>query len=268
MAFDGLRGTVAVVTGASRGVGKGVAFGLGEVGATVYVTGRTTAPGGSPWPGTITATADDVTRLGGAGIAVHCDHRDDAQVEALFRQVYAEQGRLDVLVNNATSYPSFGEGAGGMPVDTEFWRLPTAVWDDFHAVGLRSHYVASVYAARIMSAQRAGLIVNISSSGADEYLFNVPYGVAKAGVDRLTRDTAHELRPYGVAVVSLWPGLVRTERCLTAPGPYDMSQGDSPLLTGRAVAALAGDPHVHQKTGQSLRLADLVQAYGLTDAGS
>ena len=172
----------AVVTGASRGIGKGIALALGEAGATVYVSGRTVRKGSSPWPGTITETAAAVTRLGGRGIAVGCDHRNDDEVKALFRQVNEEQGKLDVLVNNVTS---FGEAAGGYPPeDVPFWEAPIALWDEMHTVGLRSHYVAGACAAPMMIARRSGLIVNISSFGAANYVFGAAYGVAKAGVDK------------------------------------------------------------------------------------
>ncbi len=254
-----LKGTVAVVTGASRGIGKGIALGLGESGATVYITGRTVQEGSGPMPGTITQTAEEVTHLGGQGVAVRCDHRDDAEVEALFRQVREEQGRLDILVNNATSfsYP--------WPEGVPFWKLPTAIWDELHTVGLRSHYVASAFAAPIMIAQRSGLIVNISSNGASRYLFNVPYGVGKAGVDKMSADMAHELRSYNVAVISLWPRDTKTELVMAQPERYDLSRAVSPQFNGRAVAALAADSNIMGKTGRSLRVTELAQEYGFTD---
>jgi dehydrogenase/reductase SDR family protein 1 len=178
-----LAGKVAVVTGASRGVGRGIALGLGEAGATVYVTGRTVEEGAAHWPGTIGATAEAVSALGGRGIAVRCDHRDDAAIAALFAQVEAEQGRLDVLVNNVYSIPGL-ETPGGVP----FWELPLDVWDHIHTVGLRAHFVASRCAAPRMIAQGSGLIVNVSSAGGARYLFNVAYGAAKAALERLAAD--------------------------------------------------------------------------------
>ena len=179
---------------------------LGALGATVYVTGRTTGAGQHPLPGTVGATANDVDELGGHGVAVACDHRDDAAVEALFQRVLAEQGRIDVLVNNAFLIPE--ELTSGKP----FWEVPISNWDDMMDVGTRSAYVASVLAAPTMIEQGSGLIVNISSSGAQEYAWHVAYGVGKCALDRLTADTGRELRPHGVTVVSLWPGFVRTER--------------------------------------------------------
>ena len=254
-----LHGKVALVTGASRGIGKGVALGLGEAGATVYLTGRTAQPGTASLPGSIGETAAQLAALGGQGIAVRCDHANDGEVEILFQRVREEQGRLDLLVNNATATP-----VGGMPRGVPFWELPDALWDQLHTVGLRSHYVASRYAVPFFLAQGSGLIVNISSRGAVDYTFNVPYGAAKAALDRLTADMAHELRGHGVAVVSLWPGFTRTEAVLA--GQYgDPSRGASPQFSGRAVAALASDPTITAKTGQALSIFDLADEYGFTD---
>ena len=257
-AHPSAHGEVAIVTGASRGVGKGVALALGDAGATVYVTGRTTTAG--PIPGTVAGTADEVTRRGGRGVPFVCDHADDDAVRALFDRVATEDGRLDILVNNAFAIP---EGTLAAP----FWELPLAHWDTMHTVGLRSHYVAAVLAAPAMLAARDGLIVNVSSFGAKVYAVNVAYGVGKAGVDRMTRDMGRELKPHGVAVVSLWPGVVRTERLLLEPERlgYDPAGGESAEFTGRAVVALAGDPARLEKTGQALVVAELAVSYGFTD---
>lgn len=283
-----LRGKVAIVTGASRGVGKGIALGLGEAGATVYVTGRTVQEGSAPWPGTIGATAEAVSALGGQGVAVRCDHRDDAAIAALFAQVQAEQDRLDVLVNNVYSLPGLET-----PRDVPFWELPLDVWDHIHTVGLRAHFVASRHAAPIMIAQGAarqvassrtrdtgsaparraesvaGLIVNVSSAGGARYLFNAAYGAAKAALERLAADMAHELRPHGVAALSIRPSMVATERTKTTPHLWTNratpGEVQSPRFAGRAVAALAADSNVLAKTGQALEVADLAAEYGFTD---
>jgi dehydrogenase/reductase SDR family protein 1 len=258
MSIPDLKGTIAIVTGASRGVGNGIALGLGEAGATVYVTGRSIERG--PLPGTVGETADAVTALGGRGIAVRCDHAIDADVEALFARVHAEQGRLDVLVNNAFAVP---DGKLIAP----FWEQPIAFWDTMHTVGLRSHYVASVFAAKRMVEAKRGLIVNVSSFGAKIYAVNVAYGAGKAGVDRLSRDMGRELAPFGVTAVSLWPGIVKTERLLLEPERlgFDTSKGESAQFSGRAVAALAADPDRLTKTGQALVVAELAREYGFTD---
>ena len=261
--LDGaLAGKVALVTGASRGIGKGCALELGAAGATVYVTGRTLEEGSAPLPGTIATTAQEVTVLGGHGIAVRCDHRNDDDVEALFARVEAEQGRLDVLVNNAFLIPR--ELTSGLP----FWQTPISNWDDMIDVGTRSAYMASRLAAQAMVPRKQGLIANVSSSGAAEYAWHVAYGVGKAALDRITADTAHELRAHGVSVVSLWPGLVLTERIQRvgeAMPDLDTSRAESQRFTGRAIVALAADPNVHQKTGRALASRDLADEYGFTD---
>jgi NAD(P)-dependent dehydrogenase (short-subunit alcohol dehydrogenase family) len=257
-----LAGKVAIVTGASRGIGKGCAIELGALGATVYVTGRTTALGAHPLGGTVAETAGAVTRAGGRGIAVACDHRDDAQVRQLFERVDAEQGRLDVLVNNAFLIPK--ELTSGRP----FWEVPLSNWDDMIDVGTRSAYVASHFAAKPMVRARRGLIANVSSSGAREYAWHVAYGVGKCALDRITADTAHELRAHGVAVVSLWPGLVLTERLQGASAAMpklDFSGAESQRFTGRAVAALACDADAMRWSGRALASRDLADVYGFTD---
>jgi NAD(P)-dependent dehydrogenase (short-subunit alcohol dehydrogenase family) len=257
-----LTGRVAIVTGASRGIGKGCAIELGAAGATVYVTGRTVEEGSAPLPGTIGATAAAVDAAGGAGIAAACDHRDDAQVEALFERVRDEHGRLDVLVNNALLMPK--EMLNGRP----FFENPISNWDDLIDVGTRSAYVATWFAARgFMVDQGEGLVANVSSSGALKYAWSVPYGVGKAALDRITADTAHELRDSGVTVVSLWPGLVKTERTerVRETGALDFSTAESQRFTGRAIAALAADPERHRHTGKVLASRDLADLYGFTD---
>jgi dehydrogenase/reductase SDR family protein 1 len=256
-----LAGKVALVTGASRGVGKGIALGLGEAGATVYVTGRTFTMSGGLLPGTVDETADAVTKVGGRGVPVVCDHADDAQVSAVFDRIDADNGRIDILVNNVFAIPD------GPMFDTPFWEQPIRFWDTMHDVGLRSHYVASVFAAKRMVAQKSGLIVNVSSFGGATYAVNVAYGVGKAGVDRLARDMAHELLPHKVACISLWPGIVKTER-LVAMGdkaPFDMTRGESAQFSGRAIVALYTDAKVLDKTGKVLVVAELAREYGFTD---
>jgi NAD(P)-dependent dehydrogenase (short-subunit alcohol dehydrogenase family) len=260
--MSGLEGAIAIVTGASRGIGKGCAVELGARGATVYATGRTREPGGAPVPGSIAETAAEITALGGKGIAVACDHRDDAQVEALFARVRAEQGRLDVLVNNAFIIPP------SLTAGRAFWENPISDWDDMVDVGTRSAYVASWHAAHLMLPSRRGLIANISSSGAADYAWHVAYGVGKAALDRLTADSARELRRAGIAVVSLWPGLVLTERLRGQPElerRLDTSRAETPRFTGRAVAALAADPDVLRWSGRALACRELADVYGFTD---
>jgi dehydrogenase/reductase SDR family member 1 len=261
-----LAGKVALVTGASRGVGKGIALGLGEAGATVYVTGRTLVEGESVGGigGTITQTAAEVTALGGQGIAVRCDHRSDEETRAVFAQIQSEQGRLDILVNNIWGgYEHFWDGTEFWK-ERGFWDAPIARWDAMFSAGVRAHFAASVLAAPLMIAQRSGLIVNISFFAAQRDDKGVAYGAAKAADDHMAACMAHELRPHNVAAVSLYPGLVRTESVLRA-GVFDLSNSESPQFEGRAVAALAGDPQIMNKSGLVLVTASLALEYGFTD---
>lgn len=248
--LSNLNGRVAFVSGASRGVGKGVALGLVEAGATVYITGRTT---------------EDMKYIDGKGTALHCDHRNDDQVAAAFRRATDERGRLDILVNNVWGgYENMMEG-GEFTWPRPFWEQPLGRWDAMFQAGVRAHYVSSQLAARAMLAQRRGLIVNVSYWAAQKHVGNVAYGVSKAATDKMTADMAHELKEHNVAVVSLYPGLVRTERTMEAAAWLDLSNSESPLFIGRAVAALAGDPNALERTGQVLVAAHLAQEYGFTD---
>jgi dehydrogenase/reductase SDR family protein 1 len=269
---NALTGQVAVVTGATRGIGKGIALELGAAGATVYVTGRSIDPG--KLPGTVSATAEEIDALGGTGVPVACDHRDDEAVVALFERIRTEAGRLDVLVNNVYNAPASARWLG-----KPFWEVPAKGWDETFEIGVRSHYVAAGLAAPLLMESGRGLIAQVSSPGAIRYMHNVVYGVAKAAVERMTADLAHDLEGRGVAVVSLWPGLVNTEmlqmippgpdgrRILTLPGEgdYDLADAETPRFAGRAVVALAGDPEVGARSGQAFYVADLAKAYGFTD---
>ncbi len=259
---------VALVTGASRGIGRGCAVGLGARGATVYCTARRTSDADPPAEGSVEAVAAEVDRVGGRGIPVACDHRDDAAVESLFARIRRESGRLDVLVNNAFIIPA--ELVSGKP----FWELPLSNWDDMLDVGTRSAYAASRLAAPMMIARERGLIANISSSGASEYAWHVAYGVGKAALDRLTADCAHELRPHGVAVVSLWPGLVLTERNAQnreqggPVGSLDWDGAESLYFTGRAIASLAADiPHedLLARSGRAITSREIADEIGFQD---
>lgn len=265
--MDSLVGKTALVTGASRGVGKGIALGLGEAGAIVYVTGRTVeeSQDETNLPGTINRTAEEVTALGGTGIAFRCDHRNDQEVEQVFHRIASEQNRLDILVNNVWGgYENMMEN-GEFTWPRPFWNQPLWRWDAMFGAGVRAHYVASVFAARSMITQRSGLIVNISFWAAQKYIGNIAYGVSKAATDRMTSDMARELRDYGIAVVSLYPGLVRTESVMRAAAFLDLSNSESPQFIGRAVASLAADPNILQKSGQVMVAAALGEEYGFTD---
>jgi NAD(P)-dependent dehydrogenase (short-subunit alcohol dehydrogenase family) len=262
-----LAGTVAVVTGASRGIGKGIALALAAEGATVYVTGRTVTPGSYPLPGTVGETAAEVDRRGGTGIAVPVDHADDEQVAALFEQVEREQGRLDILVNNAFALPEDLIEPGG------FWEKPLSNWQMVD-VGVRSNFVAARHAARLMVPRRSGLIVAISGYVGVTYTYGVVFGTCKSAVDRMARDMAIELKPHDVASLSLWQGLTFTERfernLAQSPAMRESlvtnpTIGCSPEFPGRVIAALARDPALMKRSGGTFITAELAQEYGVTD---
>lgn len=245
-----LSGKVAVVTGGTKGIGGGVARELAAQGARVFATGRSAS---DHQPG-----HQGITRI-------QCDHRDDAQADAAFARVAAETGAIDVLVNGVWG------GYERMMVDGEFtwrkpfWEQPLWRWDSMFNAGVRAHYHASQLAARVMIARRRGLIVNLSHWAAQKHIGNVAYGVAKAATDKMTADMAVELKPHGVVVVCLYPGMVRTEKVMEAAAWLDLSNSESPEFIGRAVAALSADPDVLRHTGKVLVAASLAQEYGFTD---
>jgi dehydrogenase/reductase SDR family protein 1 len=240
---------VALVTGGSRGVGRGIAQALAREGVAVYVTGRRVADRDLP---------DGV-------VGISCDHRDDAQVEAAFDRIKAAHGRLDVLVNNAWGgYEQMIEN-GQFTWSYPFWRQPRWRWDAMMTVGVRGAFVASQFAALAMTPARSGLIVNISFWAAQKHLGNALYGCAKAATDKLTTDMAHELAPHGVSVVSLYPGLVRTETVMAAADFLDLTNSESPEFVGRAVCALARDTQKMSMSGRVLVAAQLALDYGFTD---
>ncbi|HUP92337.1 MAG TPA: SDR family NAD(P)-dependent oxidoreductase [Solimonas sp.] len=261
-----LSDVVAVVTGSSRGAGKGIALALGAAGATVYVTGRSQKEGDAPLPGTIHGTAEAVTAAGGKGVAVSCDHADDEQVRQLFSRVKNDHGKLDILVNNATFLHDVLIEKGG------FWQKPLELVDILD-VGLRSAYVASWHAAPLMVGQKNGLIAFTSSFGASCYMHGPGYGAQKVGVDKFAKDMAVDLKAYNVAAVSIWMGMLRTDRTKRVmdqdPGKYAgfWEIAETPEFTGHLLAALFRDPKRSEKSGQVLIGAELAQEYGITDQG-
>jgi len=268
---SGTEPKVAVVTGASRGAGKGIALALGATGMTVYVTGRSTSVSlgrlrDTVLPGTILETAAQITALGGRGVAVACDHRDDAAVQAAFERVASESGRLDILVNNAASIHDALIEPGA------FWEKPLELADILD-VGLRSAYVASYFAAPLMVRAQRGLIAFTSSFGASCYMHGPAYGAQKVGVDKFAADMAVELAPHGVAAVSLWLGPQLTERTAAAarsrPEQYAefLRQGETPQFNGRIIYALARDPALQSLSGQTLISAEVARRYGITEEG-
>ena len=287
-----LKDCVCLVTGASRGIGKGIAVELGKQGAIVYVTGTssttsrkdsttssapyvtTQASGG---PGTIEETAAEVMAAGGLGIAVYCNHAVDTDVENLMNLVSEKHGRLDILINNVFRLP---EG-GTAQLNKKFWEQGPEVWDTLHTVGLRSHYVASYYAMPLLFQSQKErpahlprpMIGMISSFGGNGYTFNLPYGVAKAGVDRMAKDMALELANEDMCVVSFYPGLVNTERTQVSVENGDwkkfvglpLDNSETPNFTGKAIVAVSSDPDNKKKSGTVQVVAELAEEYGFTD---
>ncbi|CAM5101011.1 unnamed protein product [Eretmochelys imbricata] len=254
-----LAGRVCLVTGASRGIGKGIALQLSEAGATVYITGRQREP--------LARAAAEVSARGGRCVPVVCDSSREEEVAALFERLQqAEGGRLDVLVNAFS-----GVGAIAAQQGLPFWESPAALWDQINDTGLRGHYLCARYTARLMVPAGHGLI---SSPGGLRYIFNVPYGVGKAACDRLAADCAVELRPYGVACVTLWPGVVRTEAVLkeaAGSGPWGVllqkviGNSESPEVSGKCVMGLASDPAIMCHSGKVLLTPDLARRYRFRD---
>ncbi|MDR9403493.1 MAG: SDR family NAD(P)-dependent oxidoreductase [Halothece sp. Uz-M2-17] len=266
---------VALVTGATRGIGKGIAIGLGEAGATVYITGRTLNTTADQM-GSLTETQSAVAAAGGTCIPVQVDHSDDEQVKQLFEQIEREQnGQLDLLVNNVFA----GVKALAESSEEPFWQHEPSLWDAVANVGLRSHYVASLYAARLMSQRKRGLICTISSWGGMSYIFGAAYGVGKAACDRLAADMAVELKSENITSLAIWPGIVGTEQFSQFAEQMqgednldpqksvlrDRYNWETPLLTGRVIAALASDPNVQRRTGKVQIVAELAQRYQIKD---
>ncbi|KAI1715198.1 short chain dehydrogenase domain-containing protein [Ditylenchus destructor] len=276
-----LKGQVALVTGASRGIGRGIAIQLGEAGAKVFITGRRPSASYSANQTNLPSleqTVKEITSRGGEAVAIYCDHANSEDVRKLFERVEAEcNGNLDILVNNAYSgIPSIINNVG-----RKFYECEPEFWDDINEVGLRNYYFCAVYAARMMAKNKNGLIVHIGSAGGLQYFFNVPYGVGKAGIDRMAADMAIELKAANVAVVCLWPGIAKTELTaellkkdvlhkLTGQSKESMDasmkRGESTEFVGKAVVALAGDKKVMKKSGRILLTADLASEYRFRDA--
>lgn len=256
-----LAGKVCLVTGAGRGIGRGIALQLGQAGATVYITGRTQA--------SLDDCAAEIKARGGNPVVVQMDHSKDEEVDNLFKRINSEQsGKLDVLVNNAYAGVSTIFNSSGK----KFYETdPTETWDCINGVGLRGHYHCTVLASRLMVENREGLIVNISSPGGLKYLFNVAYGIGKAACDRMAADCAHELRKSNVAMISLWPGAVKTEfvqdNMMTSKNPNQkmFEEGETIEFSGKAVAHLAADKEIMKKSGKILMTPDLSFEYGFKE---
>lgn len=260
-----LTGKVAVVTGASRGVGRGIAWVLGAAGATLYVTGRSVAgaPTTENLPGTLDETAAEVTARGGLGLAVRCDHTSEAEVAALFARVQQEHGRLDLLVNNVWGgYAEHDVKTFSLP----FWEQPLP-WDKMFTAGLRAQMLTARLAIPLMLPQRSGLLISTVAWDHDKYLGALSYDVVKHATVRFCFGLARELKPHGITALALAPGFTRTERVLTAHArqPFDLSRTESPEYSGRAVVSLATDANVLEKSGRAFRTGELAREYDFTD---
>ncbi|WP_374973061.1 SDR family NAD(P)-dependent oxidoreductase [Spongiibacter marinus] len=255
---------IILVTGASRGAGKGIALALAKPGSTIYVTGRTQSEGDAALPGTVYATVEAIEERGAKAIPLICDHRDDEQVRKALAVIEAEQGRLDILVNNALLVPE------GLTLPGPFWEKPLALQDILN-VGLRSSYVSSYYAAPLLLKSAKGLVVNTSSAGGRCYMHGPAYGAGKAGVDKMAHDMAVDFRSHGVAVVSLWMGLLKTERSMQVfdaqPELYAdaVAAAESPEFPGLVIDALYRDAALMSRSGKVFYAAELAEEFGLVD---
>lgn len=256
--------TIILVTGASRGAGKGIALALAQPGHVIYVTGRSKAEGDAPLPGSVLATAAELEKRGAIAVPVVCDHADDSQVKALFERIDAEHGRLDILVNNALMVPDSLTQPG------PFWEKPLALQEILN-VGFRSSYVSSYYAAPLLLRSARGLVVNTSSAGGGCYMHGPAYGAGKAGVDKMAHDMAVDFRPHNVAVISLWMGLLKTERSMAVfdaqPELYAdaVAMAESPEFPGRVINALYQDEQMMARSGGVFYAAELAEDYGVVD---
>lgn len=258
---------VALVTGASRGLGRGVALALGEAGWTVWVTGRSSRPGGptSHLPGTVEETAEAVTTAGGEDIAAVCDHRDDEQTRAVVSRIQSQSGGLHLLVNNAWGgYERLNAGRWE-EWNAPFWDQPLELWDAMFHAGVRAHYVTTALCAPLLRASPGGLVVTVSMEAGEQHQahYGVAYSVAKAADDRLAAAVSTALSADGVASVALYPGLVRTEGVMQFAEHLDLAHSQSPTGVGRVVAALAADDEVMSLTGRALMVAELARRYGV-----
>lgn len=260
---------VCIVTGASRGIGRGIAVGLARAGGRVHITGRTKSgrfASEHEWrAGSLDSVVEEIGAFGGTCTAHQVDHRDADATRSVLHGIVQAEGRVDILVNNAWGGYERMEENGEFTWVDPFWKQPIWRWDAMIEAGVRPAYVCSQVAAAAMVEQGRGLIVNISFWAAQKHMGNVVYGMAKAATDKMSADMAHELRPHGVCALSLYPGLVRTEAVMRNAQYFDLSNSESPEFLGRVIAGLAQDPDLMAKSETVQVAASLGLAYGIPD---
>tara|TARA_B100000809_G_scaffold266187_1_gene327741 strand:- start:2184 stop:3023 length:840 start_codon:yes stop_codon:yes gene_type:complete len=262
-----IKNCIALVTGASRGVGKGIALSLAKEGATVYITGRTehSEDGGTQLPGTIYETEQLIIANGGKCKAIRCDHTKDPEVIAVFSQIFKEHDRLDILVNNVWGgYEYFNDGSAYWS-EKGFWSSPISRWDKMFSSGVRAAYFASSQAAKKMVLKKNGIIFNLSYWASQRKDMGVAYCTSKAATDKMTEAMAHELLEFKIPVICLYPGLVRTEAVLKGEEHFDLTNSESPEFIGMVIAKLASDPKIIDKTGKILIAAQVAIDYDIQD---
>ncbi|MCH2082848.1 MAG: SDR family NAD(P)-dependent oxidoreductase [Saprospiraceae bacterium] len=262
-----LENKVALVTGASRGIGKGIAIALTKSGATVYITGRTeqNEHKTTKLSGSIYQTRDEITSLGGKCIAIRCDHTIDEEVVDVFDQIFKRHNKLDILVNSVWGgYEYFNDGTKFW-LEKGFWESPISRWDKMFSSGVRAAYFASAQAAKIMVKQQSGIIFNLSFWAAERSDKGVAYCTSKAATNKMTEAMAYELHPFNIPVICLYPGIVRTEAVMQNKEHFDLSNSESPEFIGRVIAKMASDPKAIEKTGKILIAAKEAMKYGISD---
>ena len=264
--FD-LNGKIALVTGATRGIGKGIAIALSKMGAIVYFTGRTEVEfqGAVALGGSIAATEAEIRENNGVGYGIKCDHQNDEETKKVVEQIIEEQGKIDILVNNVWGgYEYFNDGTKFW-TEKGFWSAPISRFDKMFDTGVRAHYVTSWYAVKSMIEQHQGIIINLSFWSAELNDRGVAYGMAKAATNKMTKTMAYELKDYNISVITVYPGLVRTESVMKAAEFFDLNNSESPEFIGYAIAALAADENKMEKSGTIQIAAQVALDYGFKD---
>jgi len=264
--FD-LNGMVVLITGGTRGIGKGIAVLLAKEGAIVYFTGRTEKEfqGAVKLSGSIQVTEKEISLAGGIGYGIRCDHEDDTQTQMVIDKVISEQGKIDILVNNVWGGYEFYNNGTEFWKEKGFWTAPISRFDKMFNSGVRAHYVTTLFTVPHMINQGCGLIINLSFWSAERNDMGVAYGMAKSATNKMTETMAYELKEYGISVITIYPGLVRTESVMKASEYFDLSNSESTEFTGFAIAALASDVNIQTKSGTKQTAAQIANDYGYKD---